>query len=184
MKFYPLITGVALLAAGLVVGSTMGAAALHQAEEPEPVHVVVETPPSNWAAPGGEIDPASLMAALSTPCPTEDSDDCYWTGGDNGVGPILNVEGHVFPLDAMSSALGTTETVTEYVEVPVVETVTEYVPQIEYVTNPDPVLPEDQADAWFQSGLDQGYQNGYDDALAWVAATTPEETPTEETPAQ
>lgn len=55
----------------------------------------VVTPPTD----GGSIAPSSLAAALDTPCPTEDSDNCYWLGGSNGTGSsFITVEGHLFPL--------------------------------------------------------------------------------------
>lgn len=45
------------------------------------------------------IDPTTLTSALVTPCATEDSDNCYWLGGDNATGVrFVTVEGHVFPL--------------------------------------------------------------------------------------
>lgn len=43
----------------------------------------------------------SVMAALDTPCPTEDSDTCYWladTAGNAQGTSFLNVEGNVFPM--------------------------------------------------------------------------------------
>lgn len=51
--------------------------------------------------PGGLVDPASIMAALETPCEQEDSMNCYWRADvmGNGQGDsFLNVEGHIYPL--------------------------------------------------------------------------------------
>lgn len=73
----------------LGLGTAMGASLPHEAPPS-----VVELPTD-----GGSIGPASLAAALDTPCPTEDSDNCYWLGGTNGLGTsFVTVEGHLFPL--------------------------------------------------------------------------------------
>lgn len=29
---------------------------------------------------------STITTALATPCPTEDSENCFWTGGQNGTG--------------------------------------------------------------------------------------------------
>jgi hypothetical protein len=50
---------------------------------------------------GGMVGPASIMAALETPCASEDSTNCYWRAdivGNGGGESFLNVEGHIFPL--------------------------------------------------------------------------------------
>lgn len=67
------------------------------------VPITVESPPP---VDGGLIEPASLAAALDTPCPTEDSQNCYWDAdaAGNGSGEsFLTVEGHIFPLTALVS---------------------------------------------------------------------------------
>lgn len=40
-----------------------------------------------------------VQTAVTTPCATEDSVDCYWLGGSNGKGhPVLNVGERSYPL--------------------------------------------------------------------------------------
>lgn len=42
---------------------------------------------------------SALAAALATPCATEDSHDCYWLGGSNGLGEhFVDVAGSTYPL--------------------------------------------------------------------------------------
>lgn len=53
---------------------------------------------------GGMVDPANIMAALSTPCEQEDSVNCYWRADimGNGEGEsFVNIEGHIFPLASL-----------------------------------------------------------------------------------
>lgn len=62
--------------------------------------VVIEPAGSDYQ-PGGLIEPASLAAALETPCEQEDSVNCYWRADLRGNGQgtsFVNVEGHVYPL--------------------------------------------------------------------------------------
>jgi hypothetical protein len=56
------------------------------------------------AEPGGVADPASIMAALETPCVVEDAENCYWDAAamGNGTGSsFVNVEGSIYPLTAL-----------------------------------------------------------------------------------
>lgn len=47
----------------------------------------------------GEVVSSSLADALTTPCATEDSDNCVWLGGTNGLGrSFVVVAGNVYPL--------------------------------------------------------------------------------------
>lgn len=49
---------------------------------------------------GGATAYQGFTLALATPCATEDSDGCYWTGGENGEGrTFLVVAGIVYYLD-------------------------------------------------------------------------------------
>ena len=96
MKFLiGVIVGIIAGAAALIAGITAGDAALPLQAR---AAVVAEVAP--------EITPERLMRALSIPCPTEDSDDCYWdaTKQGNGIGvSFVTVSGHVFPLEAVLS---------------------------------------------------------------------------------
>jgi hypothetical protein len=56
--------------------------------------------PTKPLDPGGVIDPASVAAALATPCATEDSDNSFWdaaTMGNQMGASYVTIEGHVFP---------------------------------------------------------------------------------------
>lgn len=85
------ISAAAGLAAGVIVATSLLAGA-HAASvaEPSPTSVL-----------HSEVVSSSLAAALSTPCPTEDSDDCYWDASTQGNGlgsSFVNVAGSIYPL--------------------------------------------------------------------------------------
>lgn len=73
--------------------------------EPEPAMPTVAAEDTlALPADGGMVDPASIMAALATPCAQEDSTNCFWRADlrGNGIGDsFVNIEGHLFPLSSV-----------------------------------------------------------------------------------
>lgn len=86
------VTAVAALLAGVALGSTWTVQA--QQSQPEPQPAATEHVVDMRHLP---IDKVAL--AIATPCATEDSHNCYWDAGLNGIGhSYIDILGNLFPL--------------------------------------------------------------------------------------
>jgi hypothetical protein len=114
----------------------------------------------------------AIAAAMDTPCPTEDSDNCYWLGGENMLGnSYLSVQGNLFalPPELIPQPAVAPVTVTEYVEVEVpVETVREVPVE---VIREVPTVDQAALDKAYADGLAQGLTDGTIEADNWWCET-------------
>lgn len=126
---------------------------------------------------GSDSGSDSYITALTTPCATEDSDNCYWNASLNGNGlgsSFVVVNGEYYYLGL---TVATEPVVAEPVVETVVETVIEYVEVETIVEVAGPATVEyvvDQAavDAAYAEGnvkADAAYQMGFEAGAATVA---------------